>query len=213
MLWGLAVIELLLQLGGKHFFIICETLLLIQNQKLSLLFFLTVPLAFLLWLAIRVFVVSHHQQIPLQSLFLSRVEVGIRHLLLAWVWLIKPLVFGCDYIRHSCLSLQSCTLVGLRSLSEKFLLDCVLGQRIGEDRGSDSFDVAFALTTSVLNLLLIELHVGFLKFSHLFDFIQVDHEAFFQMMEVFDAFSAENAGMLRAIKMLNSLVMFLAKVR
>jgi len=83
MLWGLAVIELLLQLGGKHFFIICETLLLIQNQKLSLLFFLTVPLAFLLWLAIRVFVVSHHQQIPLQSLFLSRVEVGIRHLLLA----------------------------------------------------------------------------------------------------------------------------------
>jgi hypothetical protein len=33
------------------------------------------------------------------------------------------------------------------------------------------------------------------------------------MMEVLYAFSAENAGVLRAIKMLDSLVMLLAKVR
>jgi hypothetical protein len=100
--------------------------LLIQQQKLSLLFFLTVPLAFLLMLTVWVFVVPHHQQIPLQPLFLSRVEVGVCHLLLTWVWLVKTLVFDCDDIRHSGLSLQSCTLVGLGSLCEKLLLNCVL---------------------------------------------------------------------------------------
>jgi len=70
---SLAVLEFLLQLSGEHFLIISETLLLIQHLVLSILFFLTVPLAFLFLLAIRVFVVSHHQQIPLQSLLLSRV--------------------------------------------------------------------------------------------------------------------------------------------
>ena len=83
MLWCLAILKLLLQLGSKHFLIICETLLLIQQQKLFLLFFLTVPLAILLMLTVGVFIVSHHQQFPLQSLFLSRVEVGVSNLLLA----------------------------------------------------------------------------------------------------------------------------------
>jgi hypothetical protein len=52
MLWGLAILEFLLQLSSKHFLIVCKALLLIQQQKLSLLFFLTVPLAFLLMLTV-----------------------------------------------------------------------------------------------------------------------------------------------------------------
>jgi len=74
------------------------------------------------------------------------------------------------------------------------------------------FDVAFSGAASHINLLLVELHVAFLEFSHFLNLIQVDHEALLHVVQLSYALSAEDWWMLRTVEMLDALVMSLAEV-
>lgn len=52
--------------------------------------------------------------------------------------------------------------------------------------------VAFSGAASYINLLLVELHVAFLEFSHFLNLIQVDHEALLHVVQLSYALSAED---------------------
>lgn len=71
-------------------------------------------------------------------------------------------------------------------------------------------DVALTVATSNIYLLLVELHIALLKFTHLFDLIQVNYKALLHVVELADALSAEDRWVLGAIEVLNALVVFLA---
>lgn len=72
--------------------------------------------------------------------------------------------------------------------------------------------VAFLFSAAHIDLLPVELHVAFLKLAHLLDFVKVDDEALLQVVELPDALSAKDGGMLGAIEVLDPLVVLLAQV-
>jgi hypothetical protein len=49
-----------------------------------------------------------------------------------------------------------------------------------------------------------------LEFPHLFNFVEINDEALFEVMKVFDALATKNRGVLRAVEMLDTLVVLLA---
>jgi len=62
-------------------------------------------------------------------------------------------------------------------------------------------------------LLIVLLIVHLLHGSHLLDLVEVHDEAGVHVVQVFDALTAENARVLTAIEMSNSLVMIVAQIR
>jgi len=73
--------------------------------------------------------------------------------------------------------------------------------------------VALTGATSDVDLLLIELHVALLEFTHFFDFIQVHYKALLHVVELANTFSAKDRRVLRAVEVLDALVVLLAQVR
>lgn len=59
----------------------------------------------------------------------------------------------------------------------------------------------------------IGLLILLLKYSHLFNLVQVHNKALVHVVKVFDALATENRRMLTTVEMLNSLVMGLTKIR
>lgn len=74
-------------------------------------------------------------------------------------------------------------------------------------------NVRLGISAPHFDLLAVELHVSFLQSTHLLDLIEVDDKAFLQVVELPDAFSTKDAWVLRAVKVLNPLLMLLAHVR
>lgn len=70
--------------------------------------------------------------------------------------------------------------------------------------------VAFTITATDINLLLVELHVALLEPAHFFDFIKVNYKALLHIVQLTDALSTEDRGMLRAVEMFDALIMLLA---
>ena len=51
-----------------------------------------------------------------------------------------------------------------------------------------------------------------MQLTHLFDLVQVDNETGVEVVQVFDALSTENGGVLAAVEMLDPLVVILANI-
>ena len=51
-----------------------------------------------------------------------------------------------------------------------------------------------------------------LKLAHLLDFLKIDNIACFHVVQVFDALTAEDRGVLTTVKMFNTLLMFLTEI-
>ena len=61
-------------------------------------------------------------------------------------------------------------------------------------------------------LALVELVVLLLKFAHLFNLIEIDYKAGIQIVQVLDALTAEDRGVLAAVEVLDALLVLLAHV-
>ena len=66
---------------------------------------------------------------------------------------------------------------------------------------------------SFAELSLISCSILLLEHPHLLNLIEVDHEALIHMMEVLDALAAEDGRVFRAVKVLDTLIVVLTKVR
>ena len=73
--------------------------------------------------------------------------------------------------------------------------------------------IALTSTASNINLLFVELHVALLKLAHFLNFIKVNHKALLHIVQLANALSAEDGGMLRTVEMLDALVVLLTQVR
>lgn len=74
-------------------------------------------------------------------------------------------------------------------------------------------DMALASTAPDFDLLAIKLHVAFLKLAHFLNFVKVNYKALLQVVQLPDALTAEDAGVLTAVEVLDALVVLLAQVR
>ena len=59
----------------------------------------------------------------------------------------------------------------------------------------------------------VQIIILLLQFAHFLDFIKVHHEACLQVVQVFDALTAEDRGVLTAVEVLDALLMLLTHVR
>ena len=58
----------------------------------------------------------------------------------------------------------------------------------------------------------VQIIILLLQFAHFLDFIKVHHEACLQVVQVFDALTAEDRGVLTAVEVLDALLMLLTHV-
>ena len=69
------------------------------------------------------------------------------------------------------------------------------------------------LVLPLTQLLLVFINVSLVHFAHLFNLIQIDHEAPLVRVVLLDALSTEHRSMVTAIEVLNALIMTLAQQR